>query len=401
MYKYIVFCIILILAVTVSAQVELNGSVDFEVAYGGKDSKFITNEVASEFRRPHLSISQLNLFTFAQISDAFSINARIQWDTWGTGKMNQVRITLAMLTYEPLESAISFSVGRFISPFGLYPKRQLAADNLFAHSPLAYGYFVNVSETRGFWPKAGDSGIYLADDVGLTTVYFGGYNTGALFSWILVPELLNLDLAITNAAVSSQADHTNLLNGGGIIHLGFQPVIYWQQGISASFGTFMQRDDINSNLQGLEKFNQIVLGTDIILAHSYFELSGEFIYSMWNVPGFANGTFKESASGELGEFNIDNYSAYVDFKYEPPFFTGSYIAFRYDMMKFLEFDHPATSSVITKNPWDTDVMRYSAAFGYKFDRSILLKLTYTDQKLDISGEEPDLKSIRGILTVSF
>ena len=114
------------------------------------------------------------------------------------------------------------------------------------------------SETRGFWPKAGDSGIYLADDVGLTTVYFGGYNTGAMLSWILVPELLNLDLAVTNAAVSSQADHTNLFNGGGILHLGFQPVIYWQQGISASFGTFMQRADINSNHEGLEKFNQIV-----------------------------------------------------------------------------------------------------------------------------------------------
>jgi len=400
-HKYIIICCILILTLSLTAQVEINGSVDFEVASGGEDSKFISNEIASEFRRPHLSISQLNLFVFAPISDAFTVNARIQWDTWGTGRLNKARITLAMLTYEPLESMISFSIGRYISPFGLYPKRQLAADNLFAHTPLAYGYFLNISETRGYWPKAGNSGIYLADDVGLTTVYFGGYNTGALFSWILVPELLNLDLAITNAAVSSQADHTNLFNGGGIIHLGFQPVIYWQQGLSFSYGTFMQRDDINSNLVGLEKFNQVVLGTDIILAHSYFELSGEFIYSMWKVPGFASGAFKETASGELGKFNLENYSAYVDFKYEPPFFTGSYIAVRYDMLKFLEFDHPATSSIITINPWDTDVIRYSAAIGYKFDRSVLLKLTYTDQKMDVSGEKPDLKAIRGILTVSF
>ena len=401
MHKYIIIYFLFIITTWGGAQVEFNGSVDFEVSYGGKDSKFISNEIANEFRRPHLSINQLNLFAFAPIGESFTVNARIQWDTWGTGKLNRARITLAMLTYEPLESMFSFTVGRYISPFGLYSKRQLAADNLFAHAPLAYGYFINVSETRGYWPKAGDSGIYTADDVGLTTVYFGGYNTGALMSWIIVPELLSLDIAVTNAAIASQSDYTNLFNGGGILHLGFQPVIYWQQGISASYGTFMQRADINSNHDGLEKFNQIVLGTDIVLAHSYFELSGEFIYSMWKVPGFAAGTFKETASGDLGEFKLENYSAYADFKYEPPIFTGRYIALRYDMIKFMEFDHPPTSSIIAANPWDTNVFQYSAAIGYKFDRSILLKLTYTDQKLDVSGEKPDLKSIRGILTVSF
>ena len=383
------------------SQVEFNGSVDFEVDYAGEDSKFITNEIVGEFRRPHLGISQLNLFAFAPITEEFSFNARIQWDTWGSGKLNPARITLAMLTYESSESPLSFTIGRFISPFGLYPKRNLASDNLFAHAPLAYGYFINISEIKGFWPKAGDEGIYLSADVGLTTLYFGGYNTGAMLSWIVVPEVFNIDIAITNAAMTSQADYTNLFNGGGVIRLGFQPVIYWQQGISAAIGSFMQKEADNFGQDGLEKFRQLVFGTDIILAHSYFELSGEFIYSFWTVPGFANGAFKENAAGDLGKFELENYSGYADFKIEPPFFTGSYIAFRYDILRFPEYTHPATSSIIALNPWDYNISRYSVAIGYKLARSVLLKLTYTDQESDNPNLGNKDYTFRGILTISF
>lgn len=395
------FLLALFLCVDLSAQVEINGSLDFEVSYGGKHSSFVTNEIPNEFRRPHLSIAQANLFLFAPVSDAFSFNARLQMDTWGSGRLSNPKLTLAMLTWESPNSAWLISVGRFVRPFGLYPRRHLAADNLFTHAPLAYGYFVNVSDERGFWPLSGDTGIYLQDDVGQTTVYFGGYDTGILISWIIIPQRLNIDVAATNAALSSRADYTNLNNAGGIVRVGIQPVIFWQQGFSAAYGSFMQRTEENGRYANLERFRQLVFGADLILAYLYFELSGEFIYSRWRAPGFANDAFKEIASGDLGEFNLENYSAYADLKVEPPFLTGSYIAFRYDIIRFLEYDHPNTIATIGLNPWDNDVDRYSVAVGYKFARPVLLKICYSDQKLIGAADDPEDFSIRGILTVSF
>ncbi len=385
----------------VCAQVEFNGTLDFEVSKGGQDSKFITNEIANEFQHAHLAINQFNLFAFAQVTDNFTVNARLQFDTWGSGKLNPVRITLAALTWEPQESSISLSVGRYVSPFGLYPRRILAADNLFTHAPLVYGYFVNISDKRGFWPKAGDSGTYGPDDVGLTTVYFGGYNTGALLNWTIVPEVFNVEMALTNAALASQADYTNLSNMGGIIRIGFQPVIYWQQGIAISHGSFMQRDGINSIYSDLEQFTQTVLGTDLVLAHSYFELSGEFIYSMWKVPLFANADFSRKAPRTLQEYNLTNYGAYVDFKFEPPFFTGAYLALRYDLLRFLEAEDLRDVDSRDFNPWDNDITRYSIAVGYKFARPVLLKIAYMDQKTENLNPDPDDHSLRAILTVSF
>lgn len=387
-----------------NAQMEINGTADSEVSAGGKDSRWIVNEIANEFRHPHFSISQLNLFLFSPVTDAFSFNMRVQFDTWGSGKLNNLRFTLAMLSWESANSLLAVSVGRYVSPFGLYPRRNLQADNLFAGAPLAYGYFINISDTKGFWPNAGNSGIYLAEDVGLTTVYFGAYNTGGMLSLVIVPDMLNVDLAVTNAAVASQADWTNLANAGGIARLGFQPLIFWQQGISVSYGSFLQRN-LNDNVkyENLEKYRQFAAGTDLIMAYLYFELSGEFIYSFWNVPGFFSTTrdFIEILSGKPAEFKLENYSAYVDLKIEPPFLTGSYLAFRYDILRFLEYKHPNTARRITLNPWDYDVNRWSVAVGYKFARSVLLKVAYSDQTTDDPNLGEDLYTIRGVLTVSY
>lgn len=394
--------ILIFLPVLLMAQVEINGTLDLSVSQGGKESRFITNELANEFQNLHMSIYQLNLFVFAQVTDDFFVNVRLQWDTWGTGKLNrEPRLSLAVISWEPEESSIGLSIGRFISPFGLYPRRSLSADNLFAHAPLGYGYFINISDQRGYWPKAGDSGIYGPDDVGLTTVYFGGYNTGFMLNWVIVPNLFSIDAAITNAAIASQSDYTNLANMGGIIRLGFQPIIYWQQGISLSHGSFMQRDGININYDELEQYSQTVLGTDLILAHSYFELSGEFLYSMWQVPMFIGTGFIEEEPLKLQKMKLENYSAYLDFKIEPPFITGAYIAFRYDMLNFLNSDDLKDINSKNFNPWDNDVTRYSVAVGYKFARPVLLKIAYMDQTTANLDPDPEDYVYRAILTVSF
>ena len=401
--RLFIILIIGVLPVISFAQLELSGSLDLEVSKGGKDSRWITNEIAYQYRNVHLAINQLNFFAFAQISEAFYVDTRIQFDTWGTGTLNDPRVSLAVVSYEPEESSISFSVGRYVSPFGLYPKRILATDNSFNHAPLGYVYFINISDVFGFWPGAGEGGVYGGEgDPGLTTIYFGGYNTGALFSWVVVPEVFGIDLAIANAAITSQVNYTNLENLAGIVRIGFQPAIFWQQGISFSYGSFMQQQDsVYSYYDDFTSYTQTVVGTDIILGYSYFELSGEFFYSLWNVPHFNGTDFIRDYYGNAVTFSLANYAAYLDLRYEPPFISGSYIAVRYDILRFLDSDDLKDINDVNYNPWDNNVTRYQVAFGYKFAEPVLLKLSYMDQKTENLETDPEDYVYRAILTVSF
>ena len=308
-----------------------------------------------------------------------------------------------MLSYEPEESSIVFSIGRYLSPFGLFPQRILAADNSFNHMPLGYSYFINISDVFGFWPGAGEGGVYGGGgDPGLTTIYFGGYNTGALFSWVVVPEVFSIDLAVANAALASQRNYTNLSNFAGIVRIGFQQPIFWQQGISVSHGSFMQQQDtVYSYYDDFTEFTQTVVGTDIVLGYSYFELSGEFIYSMWSVPFFLGTDYIRDYYGKAQAFSLSNYAAYLDLRYEPPFISGTYIAVRYDILKFQESDDLKNVNGWDYNPWDNDVTRYQIAVGYKFAEPVLLKLSYMDQKTENVEKDPDDYVYRAILTVSF
>jgi hypothetical protein len=384
-------------------QIDLSGSVDFEFSYGGQNSSYVTNEIVQEFRRPHLGINQLNLFLFSDLGNDFFFSGRIQWDTWKTGQLNPARISLAFLSYEPLDSPLLFSIGRFTNPFGLYSRRQIASQNLFVNAPLIYGYYVNISDTRGFYGNLGQGyGSANTDnyDPGMTTIYYGGYTTGGMFSWVIVPETMDLSIAVSNVAPASERNYTNLQNLAVISRLGLQPLIYWQQGFSFSYGSFMHRyQATNYDFDKLERFKQMIAGTDFIFAYSYFELSGEFIYAKWNVPASNNEGLQSAASGLL-EFDLTNYGGYIDLKYEPSFFTGSYIALRGEKMVFDRFDQPDADTYAPRNPWDDNLIRYSAAFGYKISHNILFKFAFSEQIYDDETIKLEDYTFRSILTVS-
>jgi len=383
-----------------TAQVEWNGSVDFEVAMGGRDSRFVTNELANGFRRPHLGIRELDLFFFSDLGESFFFNGRLQWDIWGSGQLNPVRVSLASLSWEPEEGPVSLTVGRFINPFGLYPRRQLSSENSFINAPLAYAYFINISDTRGFWPMAGNAGTYGTDDVGLTMSYFGGYTTGGLINWVIIPEGLDLALAVTNGAPASQKNFSNLQNLNVTMRLGIQPFIFWQQGFSVSHGSFMRKAAVNTNFDRLEKYRQTLLGTDLILAYTYFEISGEFLYAIWDVPGSDNNGFQIGPDGQLLRYRLTNWSGYVDVKVELPFWSGSYIAGRYEKMVFNAYDPPESSNLSAGNPWDDGLFRYSFAAGYKLARPVLLKFAFSEQIYDDTSIKLDDWTMRLVLNVS-
>lgn len=361
------------------AQIQLNGSLRLEVPSGGSDSSFLTNEINNEFRNPHLAIAQINAFLFAPISDQFFFEGRVQMDVWGTGELNPPRVTLANITWDNPDNNYTISAGRFVSPFGFYSKRQLATDRVFVATLLGYDYFINISDQRGFWPQAGNSGTYTQTDVGLTTAYFGGYATGAKTFWEIEPNKWTLEVAITNGTPATQLDYSNLANIAGIARLTYKPAIYWEQGLSLSYGNFMELDQVNQGVRQdnpLEQYRQFIAGIDFKFGYSYFEVVGEVIYSNWSVPSFNNGFFRFDEGNQLAEYNLSNAAANIDIKYEIPRLTGSYVAVRAERLQFFEANDPQSDNSIK---WDDDVTRLTGVAGYKISRNIIGKVSYSDQ----------------------
>ena len=373
------------------SQIQLNGSVDFEISAGGEDSRFITNQISSKYKQANLAVTQLNVFAFAPITDQLFFESRIQLDTWGNGDLNPPRISLASLIWDNPENDYVIRFGRFISPFGFYPKRQLSTDRVFVNHPLGYSYFTNISDIRGFWPQAGNNtnAEYQVGDVGLPSLYFAGYVTGIGTSWDLISNKVSLDVAITNGTPITIKDRASLSNLAVTSRLQYNQSIFWSQGVSASFGNFLQADAINETVRennNFQKYTQLLLGTDTKIEFTYFQIIAEVIYSRWKTPAFIGNSFHVDQN-KLVEYDLSNFSGNIDFKYELPSLTGSFIALRAEHLLFLEADDPGTTNTLQ---WDQDVSRITGVFGYKLDRNILAKLSFSEQG-EFDGSEYALR----------
>ncbi|MCG8373979.1 MAG: hypothetical protein MI700_10615, partial [Balneolales bacterium] len=147
--------------------------------------------------------------------------------------------------------------------------------------------------------------------------------------------------------------------------------------------------------QDFSEYTQTALGADFQLGFTFFEIVGEATYSLWNTPGYDENGFIETNPGELEEFTLSNLHANIDIKYEPPFFTGGYFAFRFDQARF--FDASSENGTREDFMWDYNTTRLTALVGYKFDRNVLLKVALAEQG-DFDGE---FLSFKAYLTAGF
>ncbi len=381
--------------VPVHAQVDLGAGFDVEYRMGGTDSRFLLNEIPTEedvphsgSSSPHFALRQVNLFVFSGIGDDFFFEGRLQIDNIGEGGLNPPRVGLAYLGWDPRDQPFSVSAGRFVNPFGQYPKESLAFRNDFVAAPLLYGYGVNVTQGLGYWPgaRSATSG-YDGWDQAVSTLYRTGYVTGLQGSWTLVENTLVWDLAITNNTPASRVSITGSGNVAAITRLEYRPALFWTQGVSFSHGAFMDEHPDNAPLRGstaLNSFRQTLIGTDFQTGYSYFALSGEVAYTIWSVPGYRqdatppyrDGAFVRDEQGNPARFRLTQWGGHVDAKVEPPFLSGSYLAVRGEHLYFPKRGHPVTGATFK---WDSDVTRLSAVVGYKLHRRILAKVSFTEQ----------------------
>ena len=377
--KYKISYVLVSLALCANAQTkfEFNALLDTELSVAGSESHYYYNEIHEDFLDTRFGISQLNAIGELKLNEQWSFNARLLLERDLGQELDKFSLPQLNVQWLSKERKVGLTVGTFINPFGYYNEKQLSTERNFISLPLSYTYYVNVSDKIGFLENMGEINQVWVDgnqewEWGTTNLYYGGYSTGAMFSWNIKPSKVNWKLALVSGASNSLKRFTDPLNIGIISKFKFQPTYYWEQGVSFSYGTFFRESEANEQLDDLGDYTQTLIGTDIKLGTGRFEFIGEVIGAFYQVPQF---NF-EDMTIDSNTLKISNISANLDIKYEPDFIPGSYIAYRIDHIGFSKLD-------IDQSPkWDNDVVRHSAALGYDINEYLRARVLLSTQNVN-------------------
>jgi hypothetical protein len=406
--KRMLLLLVVFIASIGNTQVKLWGIYNFEIMKGGKDSQLDKNLIPNGHLQ--LSMNQFQLFLNADITENISLMTRLGNNPVASSDFKSIEFQLAYVTFSNLiGDALSISAGKILTPFGSFNKRQLPTDNYFIGLPLFFSYPHNISPESGYLDKQTilwTLGLY-GDR--LNTVYTGGYYVGAEAYGFILDKLLEYDIALMNAPLSSAIGDYNVddnisLHGRAVLH----PVIWGSFGASFAKGSFVTPSYVNyyySQLYGsLNRFTQSTYGVDATLSYLFYEINIEYLLNQYESPYIIKNANNWFVSGlSYGKWlDLNSNELLVDAKIEAPFYPGLYAAFRYNILNFSKIIDPDTSSATYGQliTWDRPVNRYAVCIGYKPDRAVLIKLEYEKTDVDINPK-PDLNAARLAVVVSF
>lgn len=377
----IIIVIFLCFPLTSICQVSLavNAWGDLEVSNGEMTSHYFYNEIHANFADWRVSPSDINLLTTTQINPILSLNVRAQLTRDKGAQFKQFLLPLANIEYAPLEEDWTLKIGRFITPFGKFAEQQLPKDRVFINRPLVFSYYNNISPKVGFAEQMGEEKFQVDEAVvwGGTMLYYGGYSNGAKFDWSIIPDKVEWTAALTTTSPNVLDNNLNFSNWGLVTKVKFIPKYFWEQQVSISHGTFLQTSELDDrrNATNSNSFTQTMIGTDATFGIGFWEITGEIIGAMYNIPVY-NSMEQEFTSENI---NLSSLAAYLHVKYELPFISGMYLAYGIDHLSFGEFENTST---YTSTKWDDNVIRHNFGIGYKITEFLLLRTNYMIQNVE-------------------
>jgi len=283
----------------------------------------------------------------------------------GLNEGGRGRLDEYLLRWTPLDSpVVNLQVGKFAAVFGNWVQRHLAWDNPFVTAPLAYESVLIITDQGAPAAPAGFLGRRNQTDTKASwvpVIWGPSYATGAsLFGRI---ERFDYALEVKNASLSSRPAAWGVEEVGFSAptfsgRLGFRPDAAWNFGLSGSSGAYITADPAGALPAGTRRgdFQQQTLGLDASYAHGHLQLWSEVILSRFQVPNVGN---------------ADSLSYFVEAKYK---FTESlFAALRWNQQLFDAVPDGRGGSAT----WESRVMRIDTAIGYRFNRSLQLKLQYS------------------------
>ena len=396
--------------VLVWCQVELewNTYLDLELTKAGSASHYFFNEIHRNYTDWKLDVSQANVVTKLKFSEHWHLNFHLMWrreigrkaglfKELGRYKFRMPQLNLQWLSKDHQNS---LALGRFVIPFGLYYQQQLFADRTFVNSPLAYSYYINISNHIGLVEGLGDrTRLVVAGRPrwGAPYMYSLGYRTG--LKWEHGQEgATTWTLAVVNGSGNLYSEDTvDPLQYGLVGRIIFQPAYFVKFGFSISHATFLNRSEYSVLLGRLRRYRQSLFGAHYKLGKGHFEASGELLLAAYKVPHFLpdEDSFLR-IDGKL-ERRLLSYSGYFDWKYEPPFLPGCFFAYRLEFLTFGNVEDNTGASAA----WDNNVWRHVLAIGYKITEFASLKGSISTQSTATYQWENDQRTLRVMLSLFF
>lgn len=381
------------LPLALPGQLEFNASASFELSGGGDESHYYYNEIHEDYRGWRAGLAQANLMARWPLASGWQLQGRLLLERDQGQRPEQLSLPQLNLEWAPKESAVRFTLGRFLYPFGAFNGRQLPTERTFIARPLAYSYYINISEKAGFFPGMGDQAKIRADGEtqwGSTLLYYGGYASGLKAHWEISPRRAWLDAAIVNGAPNAGPRPGGPLKWGFASRLSARPGFWWKQGLSLAYGTFMERTGINAGLKDLNAFRQALIGTDCQFSFGYFELSGEFIAATYRAPRYQ----PEEDDFVPGAAHLKAISGHADIRYSLPFLGGAYLAYRIGGMRFGKIPGEGER-------WDNNLRRHSLAAGYRVNSFLLVQATVSVQQVEDKAWSRHQQAFRLMVTAFY
>ena len=383
---------------TAQSVFEFQGAVDFELSVGGKDSEFYWNGINRDKTKLRFGIQTADLLGRWNISNQWSLQSRAIVTRKLGDAFEDFRLAQLAVNWESPKKRTTLSLGSFLTPFGSFYSRLLTSDRDFVEAPLFYMYYVKISEQVGYstdflWRSA--IPVQGTPDWGLVSAYRFGYSNGLKAKFEFPDKSISWEVALIQAGPSFQGGISDPIYPGVSTRVTLQPTYFWKQGISFSHSGFMQEGGIDISDETRRSSYQTMLGMDFELGFSYWEFSGELTAVQYRVPQFDVDRQEIIPNRDL--LNLELFAGNLDLKYEPPFLSGAYMAYRFDFVTYAN----ETFEGMERLRWAYPVERHSLALGYRLGEHILFKSVASLQSFNGLDVDLEMGSWRNTVTFYF
>ena len=274
----------------------------------------------------------------------------------------EARFDEYLLRYTPFEEQwVNLQVGKFATVYGNFVPRHDSWNNPFINSPLPYENVLTISDKAAPPSRTGFLGrrnMFDQKTKWVPIIWGPSYASGAaVFGTV---EKFDYAVEVKNASLSSrpgvwdpfdqQWQHPTYTG-----RIGMRPNAAWNIGANASHGPYLLPSAARPGLS-IGEFNQTTFGPDVSFSWRHWQFWAETMVARFEVPNVGN---------------ADTIAYYLESRYK--FTPKLFGALRWTQQFFDDVKNAAGAAV----PWDRDVWRAEAAFGYRFTRHIQTKLQYS------------------------
>lgn len=359
---------------------QVGGLLDLELKKGGPDSSPVHNQTPDSTWS--IYAPNVRLFFTSSISERWMASASLQSDHLYTGtKLSQPFFSALNLNWLAWpEHNLNFTIGRFITPFGLYKDRLLSSANPFVHYPLTMSKYLSVDKRQGFFSGSGS----YSGALGMPIIWQRLYSQGLMMSGgSLSDDGYQFDLAATLVSASSYTQYGEHARPSIIGSFSLNPVIWLELGGSFNYGPYFNPSYPNRNISAdkLQTYDQIAFSGRAEVSYHYFIFSGEYTWNRWEAPWISSG-------GEVhfGEVHANVHHYLLELQYRLPSLVGFHTAFRFErlldngasnegfILRDDSGDPIADHGVPSK--WMENITRTELVAGYDINRQMELKASY-------------------------